>query len=103
VDGVDWGDALRDPKTGRRVRQACVMHLMEYREETEIASLRAAAAPGAPPRKYTVKKGDDLKKISTKMLGKSSRWPEIEKLNPGLRGWKIPDNMIGKTIKVPAK
>lgn len=48
---------------------------------------------------YTVKKGDTLWGIATKMLGKGNRYPEIKALN-GLK-----DNIIhtGQVLKIPPK
>lgn len=97
ITGIDWGDCLRDSATGARLRQAAVVHLLEYMEERVVSALPP------PPRKYKVKRGDDLKKIAARMLGKSARWPEIVKLNKGLRGWRLTAKQIGKTILVPAK
>jgi len=98
VTGIDFGDQLRDFATGARLRQALTLHLMEYVAETTVGAVRPAAAP----RKYKVKRGDDLKKLATRFLGRSSRWPEIVKLNKGLRGWQLASKMVGKTILIPA-
>ena len=98
ISSIDWGDAIRDPASGERLRQALTLHLLEYVEEQRIVALQ----PKASPRKVKVKKGDDLKKLAAHYLGKSSRWPEIVKLNKGLRGWKLAKKMVGKTILVPA-
>jgi len=98
IAGIDFGDQLRDLATGARLRQALTLHLMEYVAETTVGALAAAAAP----RKYKVKHGDDLRKLAARFLGRSSRWPEIVKLNKGLRGWKLASKMIGKTILIPA-
>lgn len=100
INGIDWGDCLRHPKTGQRLRQAVTLHMLEYVEETEIANTLAPKKPA--PRKYKVKKGDNLKKLAAHFLHKASRWKEIEKLNKGMRGWKLPPKWVGKTIKIPA-
>jgi len=97
VASIDWGDVIRDPATGARLRQAVTLHLMQYVEEAFIG----AAGAKAPPRKVRVKHGDDLKKLAAHYLGKSSRWPEIVKLNKGLRGWRLAAKMVGKTILIP--
>lgn len=101
INGMDYGDYLRNGKTGARIRQAFVLHLMEYVEDTTLIALPKAAAQPTQKRKYKVKRGDDLKKLATKFLGKSSHWQDIAKLNKGLRGWKIPASFIGKTILIP--
>ena len=103
VTGIDWGDVIRNSRSGQRMRQRLVLHLMEYRDGTTLVALPKASASVKSPRKYKVKAGDDLKKIAARMLGKSSAWPSIVKLNKGLRGWKLTKAWVGKTIKVPAQ
>jgi hypothetical protein len=103
ITGIDYGDVLRSVRTGQRLRQELTLHLMEYREETDLKTLPRAGASAKPPRKYKVKKGDNLKKIAAKLLGKSSDWEQIAKLNKGMRGWKLVAKWVGKTILVPQK
>jgi LysM repeat protein len=102
ITSIDYGDVIRAPRSGARLRQQCTLHLLEYRAEATVASMRAAATP-KPPQKYKVKKGDTLKSIAAKALGSSSKWHTIEKKNKGLRGWRIPKSFIGKTILIPPK
>jgi LysM domain len=102
ISGIDWGDALRDFSTGARLRQALTLHLIEYQEDATLLSDTRGAATPSGARKYKVKKGDDLKKIAAHQLGKSARWPDIVKLNKGLRGWKLGPKWVGKTIKIPS-
>jgi len=98
IGSLDWGDTIRDLATGHRLRQAVTLHLLQFVEEQTIGVMPPAKAA---PRKIKVKKGDDLKKLAAHYLGKSSRWPEIVKLNKGLRGWRLPAKWVGKTILVP--
>lgn len=98
VTGIDYGDALRDFGSGARLRQGIILHLLEYVDEATVSAL---PPPPPPPRKYKVAKNDNLKKLATRFLGKSSRWPEIVKMNKGMRGWKIPKKLVGKTILIP--
>lgn len=98
IASIDYGDALRDFRSGQRLRQGIILHLLEYVEEATISAL---PPPPPPPRKYKVVKGDNLKKLATRFLKKSSRWPDIVKLNQGMRGWQLPKKYIGKTIFIP--
>lgn len=99
ISGLDWGDCLRDTHTGQRRRQAVTLHLMEYVEETKIGALTGTKPA---PRKHKVVKGDNLKKLASKYLHKSSRWKDIAKLNKGMRGWQLGTKWVGKTILIPA-
>lgn len=99
VAGLDWGDCLRSHVTGQRLRQGCTLHLLEYAEETTVSALKP---PPPPHRKVKVKRGDDLKKLAAHYLGKSSRWPDIVKLNKGMRGWRLGAKWVGKTVLLPA-
>jgi hypothetical protein len=99
IGGLDYGDCIRDPATGQRQRQAITLHLVQYVAEAVVSAL---PPPPPPPRKVQVKRGDDLKRLARDYLGKSARWPEIVKLNKGLRGWRLPAKWVGKTILIPA-
>jgi LysM repeat protein len=105
IQTIDYGDYLRDAGTGRRVRQDFTLHLLEYVQPDELAKIPRAKAAPKPTRTYTIVKGDDLSKIANKTLHKASRWPEIVKLNAGMRGVKLnPQKFkVGSKIKVPAK
>jgi LysM repeat protein len=103
IPGIDYGDAIRDTRSGNRVRQACTVHLLEYRGEEAVAVTPRAAAKPKHVQKYKVKHGDTLKSIAAKILGNSNKWQVIARANNGLRGWQIPKSFIGKTIKVPLK
>ena len=106
ITGIDYTNTpatLRKFPSGERLRESVTVHLMEYREEATLVSLPRAAATPKSPSKYKVKRGDDLKRIAARLLGKSSRWPEIVKLNKGLRGFNLTAAWVGKTIKIPAK
>jgi LysM domain len=101
ISGLSWGDVIRDPKAGVRMRQAVTVHLMQYLQETDVIAQPRGAATSRAPTKYKVKAGDNLKTIATRMLGKSSGWQQIAKANPPLRGWELPKSYVGRTIKVP--
>jgi LysM repeat protein len=106
ITGIDYGDALRLFDTGERARQELTVHLSEFRDETVLQNLKGAAK-AQPPRKYKIKKGDTLKSIATRLLGKAAAWEQIVKLNPHfkppLRGWKLTAAHVGKTLLVPAQ
>jgi hypothetical protein len=102
---IDYGDYLRDAATARRVRQDVTLHLLEYIQPDALAKIPRAGAEPKPARTYSIVKGDDLSKIAQKTLGKAARWPEIVKLNTGMRGVKLDPKKFkaGTKIKVPAK
>ncbi len=65
---------------------------------------RPKAAPGpkraSATRSYEVQEGDTLGEIASKHLGRSTRWIEIEKLNPGVKPTNI---RPGMKLLLPAK
>ena len=70
-------------------------------DSTLIEKAPAQSSPAVAdekPATYVVKKGDTLSNIATRFLGKASRWPEIIKLNPGLKPQAL---RAGKIIKIP--
>lgn len=103
IASLDYGDALRSYSTGQRLRQAMTVHLLQYNEETDVVTQPRGSAASKAPRKYKVKAGDDLHKIAARLLGKASKWPDIAKLNKGMRGFKLGHSWVGKTIKVPRR
>ena len=44
INGIEWGDSIRDINTGRRMRQQCTVTLIEYNQPTELAKLPRGAA-----------------------------------------------------------
>jgi nucleoid-associated protein YgaU len=63
---------------------------------------KAAPPPVAPPRTYTVQKGDSLSLIAKRLLGDMKRWTEIFSLNKDVIG-DDPDRIYpGQTLKLPA-
>lgn len=67
---------------------------------TATARTQPAAAKPAPAREYVVLRGDNLGKISLKLLGTSRRMDEIVRLN----NLKDPDDIrVGQSLKIPAK
>jgi nucleoid-associated protein YgaU len=105
IQTIDYGDYRRDDTTARRVRQDFTLHLLEYVQPDTLVKIPRAGAEPKPTRTYTIVKGDDLQKIAQKALGKASRWPEIAKLNAGMRGIKLDPKKfkVGAKIKVPGK
>lgn len=39
ISSLEWGDAVRDRITGRRMRQQVTVHLLEYNQPTDLAKL----------------------------------------------------------------
>lgn len=101
ITGIDYGDALRNKRTGARMRQELTVHLLQYRAETDLMELPRAKATAKPPRKYKVKKGDDLKELAKRFYHNAKKWQLIEKANKGMRGYKLPAKWVGKTIVIP--
>ena len=59
---------------------------------------KAAKSPRS--RTYKIQEGDLLSTIARNHLGKASRWPEIQKLNPQIDPAHL---TLGDTIRLPVK
>jgi LysM repeat protein len=57
-----------------------------------------APKPVAVPAVYTVQEGDTFGSIAKAKLGKESRWPEIQRLNPSVQPSKLRQ---GQELKLP--
>jgi len=55
---------------------------------------RGATGGSAPPRKYTVRKGDTLGEIAQRLLGTSKRWREILRLNDLEDARRVREGMV---------
>lgn len=58
------------------------------------------AGPGNGQSEYVIQRGDNLYRISERLLGSTRRWKEIQDLNPGLDPTKL---KVGQKIKIPAR
>lgn len=72
--------------------------VQESTQESGIAPESSSSEAMDKYTTYTVKKGDTLSKIAKALLGKSSRYPEIAKLNNLSNPNKI---SIGQVLKIP--
>jgi nucleoid-associated protein YgaU len=68
-----------------------------------VKATPATAKPAAAPGTYEVKSGDSFYKIAEKVLGDSSRWPEIFELNKDLVDGKPERLQVGQVLKLPPK
>jgi LysM repeat protein len=57
-----------------------------------------APAPVAVPAVYVVQDGDTFGSIAKAKLGKESRWPELQRLNPAVQPSKL---RKGQELKLP--
>ena len=107
VQSVTVSERLRLP-TGATARAQVAFELLEYRpgdvvvarqSATKRSVVRNATPAAGKPKTYTVRKGDTLAAIAAKVLGKSSAWPSIAKLN----NVRNPNNLkAGQVLKLPA-
>jgi hypothetical protein len=103
IESIDFGTTIGQITSGRRLRQHLILHLLEYVVAEYFEKLPKGAAQPRSFRWYVVVWGDDLGRIATKTLGRLARWPEIQELNPGMRGVKLDPTRYppGTRIKVP--
>jgi hypothetical protein len=116
IANLDWGDADRNIE-GNRIRQAITVTFLEYIEDDDLAGLTSAqrrklkkqkksvkkgkGSKGAKTKRYLVKGSNEtMESIAARELGKSSRWHEIQRLNPEYRD---PTAVIkaGKIVNLP--
>lgn len=118
INDITWGVVARN-RTGSLVRQAAVVHLLEYVADDRLtgmpaaeqarrkalqaraAATRAAGGPTAVSPHgslYVVAAGDTLSGIAAKQLGSYKRWTEIAQLN----NIRDPNNIkVGQKLRLP--
>ena len=94
--------------TGVTTRAQVTFELLEYRpgdvvvarqSATKRSEVRNSTPAKGKAKTYTVRKGDTLSAIAARLLGKSSRWTEIAKLN----AVRNPNNLkVGQVLKLPS-
>jgi LysM domain len=91
IEDLTWGKNVEwefsSDGVMSRLRQDCVVKLLEYVDETRTAFSRLVNnQPGAGiwPKHYTFKKGDTLAKIASKFYKNSKKWKKIADAN-GIR------------------
>lgn len=109
VQSVAVAERLRLPD-GSTSRAQVTVELLEYRPGDVViarqsATKRSQVRNGTPakskPRTYTVRKGDTLAAIASRLLGKSSRWTEI--LNKDGSKIRNPNGLkVGQVLKLPS-
>jgi LysM repeat protein len=112
IENLQWGtNVIIDHNADGsvvRLRQDCVVNLMEYIAGDRVAFSRippaTAGSPNGFQKPYLVKKGDTLKIIANKVYKtpRPSDWKLIAKAN-GIRDPKAIKNYVGKKIKIPKK
>lgn len=104
ITAISWGDFWRRSLDGARIMQKASVTLHEYVEDPYLMPQRPKGkASGAKFRWYVIKRGDNVKSISKRLLGNPSKWEQIVHLNAGMHGYKLPQPKfkIGDRIKIP--
>jgi hypothetical protein len=114
INSISPDDEVRRNTDGHRIRASMSITVQQYVSGDVLIHRKPSPAKkhkgghGGSRTKpththtkiYTVRRGDTLSKIAAKELGKSSKWPEIAKLNH----LRDPDNIkVGQKLKIPAK
>lgn len=108
IQSIEPGNEIRRSRDGRRTRIECTLTAYEYMPADVLveqkaspakqAAAKAATTGGPAQRTYTVKRGDTLVLISTRLLGTHKRWQEIARLN----GVRDPRKLrVGQVLKIP--
>lgn len=117
IESLDWGtDVIQDFADDGvmvRMRQDCVVHLLQYVEEDRVSFKNIKLGSNAPDKKNNVaphgwkapvvaKKGDTLKTIANRVYKntKPNDWKLIAKANGITDPKKV---KMGQTIKIPKR
>lgn len=107
IEDLVWGDGIKNRDTGMRTRQQVSLTMREMVEDTLLNTLSPALTRRtatisedslAFPRTYTVKAGDTMGSIASRIYGKEALWHKIAKAN------KIRDPngiRVGQVLKIP--
>lgn len=101
VETLEWDTNMSRNNDGETCRASGTLTLREFVGDEFLGFIKIKPKSGKSTT-YRVKKGDTLKTIANKKLGKASRYPEIIKANPG----KVRDpNRVkdGITLVIPPK
>lgn len=70
IQSIDWGDSIRDKRTGRRMRQQATVHLLEYNQPTDLKKLPRSKKKTDTKKKGHKHKGEDKNHKSHKPTAK---------------------------------
>lgn len=96
---IEWGDAERRERDGRRVYQEGTVTLLQYSPVVGVVESAAKRARKPRGRTYIVRHGDTLAKIAAKQHVKGG-WKVLAKLNH-IRDPNRLQKYLGKPIKLP--
>ena len=80
INGLEWGDAIRNDY-GNRIRQFATVTVLQNVSPKTLATLEKKRKANNRSKTYTVKKGDSLHSIAAKQLGDRDLWQKIADLN----------------------
>lgn len=95
AEGIEFGTRRRNETRKPPRTTAGAQPVSTVRPDPKPA--QEPAADGAAV--YIVASGDSLERIARKMLGKGSRWPELQALNGGVDPLKL---HVGMKLKLPS-
>lgn len=115
LNAIAPGEEVRRESDGQRIRAAMTLTFLEYHEGDVVVSRTSSPAKkqrqkshssakssGASvgTRTYTVRHGDTLSGIASRLLGKASRWHDIAQINH----LRDPNRInVGQKLKIPKK
>jgi len=99
IESIEWGDCIRRPSDGRRVRQAAVVNLARFREDETLRRIKPRRS--APKYRHVrARQGDTFEKVAARELGTRRLGARLARLN----GKRSPDVKLkaGHRVRVPA-
>lgn len=98
IGDLAWGAYEVRPDDADRIRQYVAVRFDEWNEDPILRV--GLGESGKKYERYTVKKGDTLKKIAKRKLGNANRWRELARLNQVRDGNHL---IQGTVLLIPEK
>jgi nucleoid-associated protein YgaU len=99
IEDLAWGEETRRGSDGELGRKEVVVTLLERVDDPLFRAKQSGKASTKRSRNYTVRKGDTLHSIASKLFGDASLWKELADLNHLRSSGQL---KVGMTLHLPA-
>jgi hypothetical protein len=98
IESITWGEAIRRPGDGKRVRQIAEVVLMLYTADDRLERIDSPSRPGRY-RYVRARRGDTFARIAARELGSRRHGTRLARLN-GRRSADV-ELRAGRRVKLP--